>query len=157
MPWHTMLPIMIAEHRENNQRGQQGSARRMCDPKAFLMRNRTVFVAACDLTVASPVQNGRDEKQQRAEEKQNAIMPAAKHDFAELRRDRRRQRSHRNGRDRATMMAALPETIRTIIVSPIARPKPRIIAAPMPGIAAGKTTRSAVCVFDAPRASEASR
>ena len=37
--------------------------------------------------------------------------------------------------------AALPEASTTIIVSPMARPKPSTIEAKMPGIAAGSTTR----------------
>src|SRR5690606_37012526 len=54
-------------------------------------------------------------------------------------------------------MAAFPEAISTIIVSPMARPKPRTIAAKMPGEAAGRTTDQAVRVRDAPRAKAASR
>ena len=41
------------------------------------------------------------------------------------------------------MMAALPDAISTIIVSPIARPKPKTTPAAIPGSAAGRTTRSA--------------
>ena len=54
-------------------------------------------------------------------------------------------------------MGALPEAISTIIVSPIARPKPRTLAARTPGIAAGSTTRAAVCQEDAPMAIDPSR
>jgi hypothetical protein len=54
-------------------------------------------------------------------------------------------------------MAALPEAIRTIIVSPMARPKPSTHPARMPGAAAGRTTFQAVSQGVAPSASEASR
>ena len=53
--------------------------------------------------------------------------------------------------------AAFPDAISTIIVSPMARPKPRTQAASTPGIAAGSTTREAVCQEDAPIAIEPSR
>ena len=42
-----------------------------------------------------------------------------------------------------SMMAALPDAISTIMVSPIARPKPKTTPAAMPGSAAGRTTRRA--------------
>ena len=42
----------------------------------------------------------------------------------------------------ASRSAALPDARTTIIVSPMARPKPSTIAAAMPGAAAGRTTRS---------------
>jgi len=51
---------------------------------------------------------------------------------------------------------ALPLAISTIIVSPIARPKPRTHAANTPGSAAGSTTCQATCVGEAPSASPAS-
>ncbi len=54
-------------------------------------------------------------------------------------------------------MAALPEAISTIMVSPMARPKPSTTAASTPGAAAGRTTRKAVSQRVAPSASEASR
>ncbi len=53
-------------------------------------------------------------------------------------------------------MAALPEAMRTIIVSPMARPSPRATPAAMPGLAAGSSTRRMVCQRAAPRAVEAS-
>src|SRR2546423_1318781 len=53
--------------------------------------------------------------------------------------------------------AAFPDAIRTIIVSPIARPKPSTHAASKPGDDAGSTTRHAVCHVEAPIAIEPSR
>src|SRR4051794_30864725 len=55
------------------------------------------------------------------------------------------------------VIAALPEAMSTIIVSPMARPKPSTHAAKIPGVAAGKTTLHAVSQGVAPRANEASR
>ena len=55
------------------------------------------------------------------------------------------------------VMAALPEAMSTIIVSPMARPKPSTTAASTPGAAAGSTTRNAVSQRVAPSASDASR
>ena len=52
---------------------------------------------------------------------------------------------------------ALPATIMTAMVSPMARPMPRIIAVMMPLEAAGSTTRRTVCQLVAPRAMEPSR
>ncbi len=49
----------------------------------------------------------------------------------------------------------LPVAIRTIIVSPTARPKPTIRAEKIPAEAVGRMTRVAVCHGEAPRASEA--
>ena len=53
--------------------------------------------------------------------------------------------------------AALPVTIITAIVSPMARPTPSIIAVRMPERAAGTVTRQMVCQRVAPNASAASR
>ena len=53
-------------------------------------------------------------------------------------------------------IAALPVTIRTIIVSPKARPNPRTTAANTPGVAAGSVTNRAVSHFVAPSARLAS-
>ena len=55
------------------------------------------------------------------------------------------------------MTAAFPVTIRTAMVSPIARPMPRMMAAVIPEMAAGTTTRTIVCHFVAPSAREPSR
>lgn len=55
------------------------------------------------------------------------------------------------------VMAALPEAISTIMVSPMDRPKPRTTPARTPGAAAGRITRNAVSQRVAPSASEASR
>ncbi|KAF5037333.1 hypothetical protein DSECCO2_565740 [anaerobic digester metagenome] len=55
------------------------------------------------------------------------------------------------------MIAALPVTIRTAMVSPMARPMPRMIAAVIPENAAGTTTCRIVCHRVAPRASDPSR
>ena len=54
------------------------------------------------------------------------------------------------------MTAALPATIRTAMVSPTARPMPRIMAAAMPEMAAGTMTLLIVCHRVAPIASEPS-
>ena len=54
-------------------------------------------------------------------------------------------------------MLAFPDAIKTIIVSPIARPNPRIILAAIPGSAVGRTTVIDTCHGLAPRASDASR
>ena len=54
------------------------------------------------------------------------------------------------------VMAAFPEAINTIMVSPIARPKPSTMPAKIPGKAAGNTTRSVVSARVAPSAHEAS-
>ena len=43
------------------------------------------------------------------------------------------------------MRAALPVTIITVIVSPMARPTPSITATMTPDLAAGNTTRQMVC------------
>ena len=56
----------------------------------------------------------------------------------------------------AETMAALPEAMRTIIVSPTARPSPSATPAAMPGLAAGSTTSRVVCQRAAPSAVEAS-
>ncbi len=48
-----------------------------------------------------------------------------------------------------------PVAMRTIMVSPTARPKPTITAEKMPGLAVGRTTRVAVCQRLAPSASDA--
>ena len=48
--------------------------------------------------------------------------------------------------------AALPVTIITAMVSPMARPMPSITAMMMPERAAGSTTRQMVCQWVAPRA-----
>ncbi len=55
------------------------------------------------------------------------------------------------------MRAALPVTIMTAMVSPMARPMPSMTAVTMPERAAGTTTRQMVCQRVAPMASEASR
>ena len=52
-------------------------------------------------------------------------------------------------------IGVLPAAMKTIIVSPTARPKPIIMAAKMPGLADGKITRRRVCQRLAPRAREA--
>ena len=52
-------------------------------------------------------------------------------------------------------MGVLPVAINTIIVSPTARPKPIMMAAKMPGLAEGSTTRHTVCQRLAPIAIEA--
>src|SRR6266487_150327 len=53
--------------------------------------------------------------------------------------------------------AAFPDAIRTIIVSPMARPNPSTQAASTPGDAPGSTTRQAVCQREAPMATDPSR
>ena len=55
------------------------------------------------------------------------------------------------------MMAAFPVTMMTAMVSPIARPIPRIIAAAIPERAAGTMTRLIVCQRVAPVARDPSR
>src|SRR5881409_1710433 len=45
----------------------------------------------------------------------------------------------------ADTIAALPDAISTIIVSPTARPNPSATPAAMPGLAAGRITRPMVC------------
>ena len=55
------------------------------------------------------------------------------------------------------MRAALPVTIITAIVSPMARPMPSMTAVRMPERAAGTTTRQIVCHWVAPIARPASR
>ena len=50
------------------------------------------------------------------------------------------------------MMLALPLAMSTIMVSPMARPKPSTMAAKTPGSAAGRTTCQAACQREAPRA-----
>ena len=52
--------------------------------------------------------------------------------------------------------ATFPVTIITAIVSPIALPNPRMIAADTPDMAAGKTTFMVVSHLEAPIASDAS-
>jgi len=54
-----------------------------------------------------------------------------------------------------SMIGVFPVAMRTIIVSPTARPKPTIRAEKIPAEAVGRMTRVAVCQGDAPRASEA--
>src|SRR5262245_36194787 len=56
-----------------------------------------------------------------------------------------------------SITGVFPVAIRTIMVSPTARPKPIMIAEKIPGLAVGRTTRSAVCQRVAPRASEPAR
>ena len=48
----------------------------------------------------------------------------------------------------------LPVAMRTIMVSPTARPNPIMMAEKMPGLALGRTTLSAVCHRVAPNASD---
>ena len=55
------------------------------------------------------------------------------------------------------ILAALPVTIITAIVSPMARPMPSMTAMTMPERAAGSTTRQIVCHCVAPMASAPSR
>ncbi|MEZ4717019.1 MAG: hypothetical protein R2851_13180 [Caldilineaceae bacterium] len=55
------------------------------------------------------------------------------------------------------MLAALPVTIITAMVSPMARPTPSMTAVIRPGRAAGNTTRQMVCHWVAPMASAPSR
>ena len=50
------------------------------------------------------------------------------------------------------MIGVLPVAISTIIVSPIARPNPIIVAENSPGLAVGNTTRITVCQRLAPSA-----
>lgn len=52
------------------------------------------------------------------------------------------------------MFLTAPPAMVTIIVSPTARESPSTIAAAIPESAAGKTTRSVVCIRLAPSASE---
>ena len=54
----------------------------------------------------------------------------------------------------ASITAVFPVAITTIIVSPIARPKPIMTPETMPEIAVGTTTLQTVCQRLAPRASE---
>ena len=54
-----------------------------------------------------------------------------------------------------SMIGVLPVAINTIMVSPMARPKPIMIAAKIPGEAEGRITRHTVCQRLAPRAREA--
>jgi len=56
----------------------------------------------------------------------------------------------------ADRMAALPDAMSTIMVSPTARPRPSAMPAARPGPAAGTTTRTMVCQRAAPSAVEAS-
>src|SRR2546428_56894 len=49
-----------------------------------------------------------------------------------------------------------PITINTAIVSPMARPMPRITPVRIPGLAAGNSTLQIVCHLVAPRANDAS-
>ncbi len=53
------------------------------------------------------------------------------------------------------MIGVLPVAINTIMVSPMARPKPIMTAEKTPGSAEGSTTLQAVCQQLAPRAREA--
>ena len=55
------------------------------------------------------------------------------------------------------MTAALPVTMSTAMVSPIARPMPSTTPEAMPDIDEGITTLDTVCHFEAPKAREASR
>ena len=55
------------------------------------------------------------------------------------------------------MIGVLPVAISTIMVSPMARPRPIIAAEKMPGRAMGNTTLIAVCQGVAPKASEPAR
>ncbi len=57
----------------------------------------------------------------------------------------------------SAMRAALPVTINTAIVSPMARPTPSIIAVRMPDLPAFTVTIQMVCHLVAPSASAASR
>ena len=52
------------------------------------------------------------------------------------------------------MTGVLPVAMRTIMVSPTARPKPIMMAENTPGLAVGSTTRRAVCQRVAPSANE---
>jgi len=67
----------------------------------------------------------------------------------------------RTGRNREStlsgMRPALPVTIITAMVSPMARPMPSMTAVTMPERAAGTTMRQMVCHSVAPMASPASR
>ena len=54
-----------------------------------------------------------------------------------------------------SMIGVLPAAMRTIIVSPTARPSPIITAEKIPLVAAGRMTRIAVCQGVAPAPSEA--
>ena len=56
-----------------------------------------------------------------------------------------------------SMTGVLPVAMRTIIVSPTARPNPIMIAEKIPGLAVGSTIRTAVCQRVAPTASEPAR
>ena len=51
----------------------------------------------------------------------------------------------------------LPDTSVIAIASPIALPTPSTTAVTIPDFAAGRTTLKIVCIWDAPRASEAAR
>ncbi len=55
------------------------------------------------------------------------------------------------------MIAAFPVTMRTAMVSPMARPMPRMIAAVIPESAPGTMTRAMVCQCVAPTANDPSR
>ncbi|MBV6392710.1 MAG: hypothetical protein KPEEDBHJ_01935 [Anaerolineales bacterium] len=52
---------------------------------------------------------------------------------------------------------ALPVTIITVIVSPMVRPTPSMMAVITPDLAAGRVTRQIVCHLVAPSAQEPSR
>ena len=94
-----------------------------------------------DRPVADGVDPEGHQEQQRAEEKQHRVVRTAEHDLGQLGGDGRRDRAHRIGQ-LADTMAALPDAISTIIVSPTARPGPaphrrrcpgRPLAAPLSG------------------------
>ncbi len=54
-----------------------------------------------------------------------------------------------------SMIGVLPVAMSTIMVSPMARPRPIMMAAKMPGEAEGRITRQTVCQRLAPRARDA--
>ena len=107
-------------------------------------------------SAASDVEDEREQEELDADEEEDGVVRPAEHHLAHLRRD-----GGREGADRVAeaedVIAALPEAISTIIVSPMARPNPSTTAARTPGAAAGSTTRQAVSQRVAPSASDASR
>ena len=96
------------------------------------------------------------EEQQRPEEEERGVVRAADHDLAHLGGDGGRERAHRV-EHAPEIMAALPEAMSTIIVSPTARASPSRTPADDAGRGRGQRDVHAVCQREAPRASEASR
>ena len=123
---------------------------------AFMTVSPEFFRQPRENEIAAQVNDESQHEQQRPDEEQHVVVRTAEHDLGHFGGNRRRERANRIGKP-ADTIAAFPDAISTIIVSPMARPNPSTIPAAMPGKAAGSTIVNDTCQGLAPSAAAASR